>query len=408
MIVTSDAAPPAGDGAATSSSPSVETFASSAEEALHESEQCYRTLFEHAPEAVVVLDVELGRFVDANSNALSLFGASLRQLLRLGVLDVSPPDQPDGRPSAEGAARHMRAAVDGQSPQFEWVHRSLDGRDLTCQVRLVRLPTKGRCLIRGSVTDVTESKRLQEEVRQWQKIDALGQVAAGVAHDFNNLLGMILASANMLRETIVDDVDASSDIETIREAALSGALLTRRLLAFARREPEQVERIDLNEVIAGIDRLLRGVLPASIEIVTQLADGGAPVMSSRSQLEQILLNLALNARDAMPDGGTLRLTTTVVDGTSGNFSLCPPAYDGANARRIHLRVQDTGVGMDRGTLQRAFEPFFTTKAPGEGTGLGLATVFGIVKHAHGTIKARSLPGAGTTFEICLPEARPES
>ena len=362
----------------------------SVEEALGESERCYRVLFEHAPDAIVVLDAKLGRFVDANGNALALFGADIETLLQLGPADVSPPTQPDGRTSADALIDHLRVAAEGGSPHFEWQHRSLDGREMTCDVRLVRLPSNGRCLIRGSITDVTATRKLHEEVRRWQRIDALGQVAGGVAHDFNNLLSVILASANFLHEHLEHDEEGRQDVEMIREAALSGSMLTRRLLAFSRREPEQVARIDVNEMLRALDRLLQGMLGGSVSLELVPSAEEAHVLANRSQLEQLLINLALNARDAMPAGGTLRISTAV----SGDET----------SRRVTLRVQDTGIGMSAETMSHCFEPFFTTKEPGEGTGLGLATAFGIVKAAKGTIQVSSVVGEGTVFEVDLPRA----
>jgi nitrogen-specific signal transduction histidine kinase len=256
--------------------------------------------------------------------------------------------------------------------------------------------------------DVTERRRLEQQLRQSQRLESLGQLAGGVAHDFNNLLGVILNFAMFLKENLVaaaaeGDEDrwrpAIKDVDRIIRAAESASRLTHQLLAFARREVVQPKALNVNSVLLELEPLLRRTLGEHIEFETATGDGLWPVLMDPGHLEQVLTNLAVNARDAMRQGGKLIIDTqnVVADEayTMGRPGLKPGRY-------VRLRVSDTGTGMDKKTLQRAFEPFFTTKPKGEGTGLGLATVYGIVNQAGGYISLYSEPGLGTRVHTLLP------
>ena len=370
-----------------------------AEEALRESEARYRTLVEHAPEAVVVYDADRGRFIEANDNAAALFGVTRAELLSQSVADRSPPVQPDGRPSADAAQQHIADALAGGTPTFAWVHRRADGTDVPCEVRLVRLPAAGRRLVRGSLTDITERQRLEEEVRQAHKLEAVGRLAGGVAHDFNNLLTAILGYNNLVGGTLEPRHPGQAHLREIQKAADRAARLTSQLLAFGRRALLQPMLLDLNAVVAQTEKTLRRVVGESVELVTYLNAKQPTVKADPSQLVQVLLNLAGNAADAMPRGGRLTLTTANIEldesPTKGRSGLPPGSY-------VVLRVTDTGCGMDAETLEHLFEPFFTTKGVGKGTGMGLATIYGIVKQSGGDIDVTSSPTRGTTFRILLP------
>jgi two-component system, cell cycle sensor histidine kinase and response regulator CckA len=372
-----------------------------AEEALRESEARYRTLVEHAPEAVVVYDADRGRFIEANDNAVQLFGVPRDDLLAQSVADRSPPAQPNGRSSAAAAEQHLADALGGGTPTYEWVHRRADGKDVPCEVRLVRLPAAGRRLVRGSITDITERQRLEEEVRQAHKLDAVGRLAGGVAHDFNNLLTAILGFNNLTIGALEPQHSGHGYLREIQKAADRAARLTGQLLAFSRRAMLQPMLLDLNAVVAQTEATLRRAIGEEVELVTSLSATQPTIKADPSQLVQMLLDLAVNARDAMPGGGRLTLATADIEldeqTAKSRSGLKPGPY-------VMLRVTDTGCGMDAETLAHLFEPFFTTKGVGKGTGMGLATIYGSVKQSGGDIDVTSSLGQGTTFRVFLPRS----
>jgi signal transduction histidine kinase len=245
--------------------------------------------------------------------------------------------------------------------------------------------------LRGTLQDVTGHKRLEERLRQAHKLEAIGQLAGGVAHDFNNLLTVIAGNLEVLDDLVRGKPVEGRLLDEIRSAAERAAALTRQLLAFGRKSVLQTRAIEVDATLARVDLMLRRLLGEDIVIRTVLAAGEARIMADEGQFEQVVLNLAVNARDAMPGGGTLTLSTAVVSGDE-------PSHPGW----VRLTVIDTGVGMTPDVQQHVFEPFFTTKPVGKGTGLGLATVFGIVTQCGGRIDVRSAPGAGTTFVLDFP------
>ncbi|MBI5068207.1 MAG: PAS domain S-box protein [Deltaproteobacteria bacterium] len=241
--------------------------------------------------------------------------------------------------------------------------------------------------------DVTERRRMEEEYRRSQKMEAFGQLAGGVAHDFNNLLTVIQGNASLLREGAAAEQERQACLAQIAEAAERASRLTRQLLLFSRRQAAQLRDLDLNEVVAEMAKMLRRLIGEHIHLEARLAPTGAPVHADLSMMEQVLMNLAVNARDAMPQGGRLTLETSLVEGGQGS------AHPGSWVR---LSVSDTGQGIAPEHLAQVFEPFFTTKEVGKGTGLGLATVYGIAEQHGGFVEVRSQPGEGATFEVHLP------
>ncbi len=257
-----------------------------------------------------------------------------------------------------------------------------------------------REVIEGTLLDVTERKNLEAELRQSQKIEAIGRLAGGVAHDFNNILGVIQGYGELAQSEVEAGTSVAEYVTEMVQAAQRAATLTRQLQAFSRKQILQPSRLDLNDLVAKAQRMLGRLIGEDIALVVRPAAKLGTVLADPGQIDQILLNLAINARDAMPKGGTLTLETADVDlretdAASGRPVIVPRWY-------VMLAVSDTGVGMDAETQRRLFEPFFTTKPVGQGTGLGLATVYGIVKQSGGYIWVYSEPGVGTTFKIYLP------
>jgi PAS domain S-box-containing protein len=369
------------------------------DERLASSQERYRALIESAPDAIVVLDLGAGRFVEFNEKAVDMFGWPASELLSKSHIDVSPEFQPDGRRSAEAATGYIRQAVDGGTPFFDWTHRARDGREIPCEVRLARLPDPSRILIRGSMTDISERLQLEAQLRQAQKMEAIGQLAGGVAHDFNNLLTVIEGYCGMLLDSLPPEDPLRSDVRAIADAGHRAASLTQRLLAFSRRAVLTPKVVDVNDIVRETEHILGRLIGEDILLTVTLHPGGGLVKVDPGHLGQVLINLALNARDALPAGGKLTIRTEQVD---LGPAVSADGQDVAPGRYVRLVVSDTGHGMSPDVKAHIFEPFFTTKGVGRGTGLGLAVVHGFVKQSGGYIDVDSVEGTGTTFSISLP------
>jgi PAS domain S-box-containing protein len=240
----------------------------------------------------------------------------------------------------------------------------------------------------GFLLDITEHKQLEEQLRQSQKMEAIGQLAGGIAHDFNNMLTAISGYAELLTCSFDEDDPRAEDVDQIRKAAAHAAALTRQLLTFSRKQVLLPQRLDVNDVVRDLEAMLSRTIGAEVELLTSLEEGFALVEADPDQLAQILLNMAINGRDAMPSGGVLTISTKTVDSGSGRF--------------VVIEISDTGTGMDEETRTRAFEPFYTTKDTGKGTGLGLATAYGVVSQSGGRIEVDTTLGEGSTFRVLLP------
>jgi signal transduction histidine kinase/ActR/RegA family two-component response regulator len=254
----------------------------------------------------------------------------------------------------------------------------------------------------GTIEDMTVRKGLEAQLRQSQKMDAVGQLAGGVAHDFNNLLTVIKMNVELALEDLGVEHPLHADIQEAAKAAARAATLTRQLLAFGRQQVLEPQMLRLNEVIADLQKMLTRLIGEDIDFTLDLASDLGPVLADPGQLEQVLVNLAINARDAMPRGGQLTITTRNVELSAADAARHPDARAGAH---VAVALRDTGVGMSPELQARIFEPFFTTKQIGHGTGLGLATVYGIVTQSGGFVDVTSAPGSGAVFTVYLPLAR---
>ncbi|MBI4409871.1 MAG: PAS domain S-box protein [Gemmatimonadetes bacterium] len=366
-----------------------------AEQSLRKSEAAYRDLVMHATYGIYRSSRD-GRLLTANPALAEMLGySSVDELLAIDMgrdLYVEPNER------ETVIARHQTQDII-RDVETEWERK--DGGRIT--VRLNGRPLRDALgELEGFeviAEDVTERRRLEAQLRQAQKMEAVGRLAGGVAHDFNNILTAILGSAGLLLADLAPDDPRRTDLMDIRDAANRAATLTRQLLAFSRRQVLIPQRLDLNALVTNAQRLLQRVIGEDIHITTVLDPALGTVEADPGQVEQVLLNLAVNARDAMPDGGTLSISTVNVQlevtHEGWDFQVNPGVY-------VMLAVTDTGMGMDRDTQAHMFEPFFTTKDAGKGTGLGLATVYGIVKQSGGYILVDSEPSRGTTFSIYLP------
>ncbi|MEW6245132.1 MAG: ATP-binding protein [Nitrospirota bacterium] len=366
-----------------------------AEKALRESEERYRRLVEVSPYAIFI--TRRHRIVFMNQACYRLLKAtSPDQIIGRSPFDFfDPEDDPavnDTFRRALGEGRHL--------PLIERRILCLDGTVITAELAVSPLTDHASAAMQVILHDITERKHLEEQVRQSKKMEAVGQLAGGVAHDFNNMLTIIAGHGDLLAEdsTLTDDQRRS--IEQIRQACIRASSLTAQLLAFSRRQVMQPKVLNLNDVVANMEPMLRPLVGEHITLFTVLSPGLGHVRADPNQLEQVLINLTMNARDAMPDGGTLTIETGGCDLDEDVISR--QRLDARPGRYVSLRVADTGVGMDEDTLTRIFEPFFTTKPKGKGTGLGLSTVYGIIKQSGGSIAVCSRPDQGASFTIYLP------
>jgi len=391
-----------------------------AEDALRESEMRFRRLAESGIIGITISDVN-GNILDANDTYLDMVGYSREDVARGAIRweDLTPPEYAH---LAARSAEQLEAS--GAATPWETESFRRDGSRVPCLVGAAMLD-RSRCI--AFTADLTqlrrseasegrlalEAKRHQsgrvlaeealrqseEQLRQAHKMEAVGRLAGGVAHDFNNVLSVILSYGEMLLADMKPGDPTRADIEEIRKAGLRAADLTRQLLMFSRQQVLAPRVLDLNEVLASMDKMLQRILGADVDLVSLPTQPIGRVRADPSSIEQVVMNLAVNARDAMPTGGKLTMETAnvVLDEmyADGHLGVKPGPH-------VMLAVTDTGTGIDKATLARIFEPFFTTKALGKGTGLGLSTVFGIVQQSGGSVWVYSEPGLGTTFKVYLP------
>ena len=354
-------------------------------------------VIESSEDAILTKGLD-GTITSWNKGAERIYGYAPDEVVGKHISILTPPDRPN-----EIREILSKIAHGERIEHHESVRITKDGRQLDVSVSISPLRNAIGEVIGASAIarDITAQKKAETQLRQSQKMEAIGRLAGGVAHDFNNILGIVNACTEFLRDRIDPAADSSLYVDNIREAIDRGTSLTKQMLSFSRGSAVRPTLLDLNDRLKEIAKLLRPLLGDDVEILIVPKTHSAVVEADPGQLDQIVVNLAVNARDAMPRGGKFILETSLVrfDETLAEQHQAVPA-----AKYVVLAVSDTGSGMDQATLSRVFEPFFTTKEPGKGTGLGLATVYGIVKQSRGHIMVYSEPGQGTTFKIYLPSA----
>ncbi|HJL16258.1 MAG TPA: PAS domain S-box protein [Sandaracinaceae bacterium LLY-WYZ-13_1] len=360
-----------------------------AERAIREQEALYRAIFEVNTAVKLLLEPGTGRIVDANHTAVQFYGWSLEQLRSMKIQDINTL-------TAEEIVAEMEHARARRRTYFRFRHRTARDELRHVEVHSGPIDLGGETLLLSIIHDVTERDALEEQLRRAQRLETVGRLAGGVAHDFNNLLTVMMTTCGLVGRELPPESPGCDYLRDLEHAARRGAELTQQLLAVGRRQVMREQRIDVRALVGEMEGLLHRTLGERIEVRVVLEDA-PPVSADAGQLEQVLLNLALNARDAMPDGGRLTIRTgSVTLGPVDGRGLSPGPY-------ASITVEDTGKGMDEHTRAHVFDPFFTTKP--HGSGLGLSTAYGIVSQFRGELDVRSAPGEGSTFEMLLPAVR---
>ena len=368
------------------------------EERLRESEERFRAMTESAVDAVVTAGSN-GTIVSWNRGAQTIFGYGPHEVLGTTLDRLIPERYRQAPPGGLVAMASTDAGNVTPAPiEFHGVRK--DGREFPIELSLATWKTRHGTFLTAIIRDVTERTQLEAQFRQAQKMESIGRLAGGVAHDFNNLLTVIGGQTELVRMRLPADDPLRERVGVVQDAAARAADLTKQLLAFSRKQVLEPKILDLNTVVEGVAPMLRRLIGEDIELLTRLGPGLGHVEADPGQITQIIVNLAVNARDAMPGGGRLTIETANVDLDETYADRRAP--DVRPGPFIMLAVGDTGIGMDEEIQSHVFEPFFTTKESGKGTGLGLATVYGIVKQSNGHVGVYSEPGKGTTFKIYLP------
>jgi two-component system cell cycle sensor histidine kinase/response regulator CckA len=366
------------------------------EEALRASEQKFRDIFTWAPIGIYQSTKD-GKILMANESLTHLLGYEKIEELQNLSLEKDIYYSATERNSLIDKYDRVGAGF-ASNIELQWKKKNGFPVWISLTAHAVRNAAGNTLYYEGFVHDITERKTMEEQVRQAQKLESVGTLASGIAHDFNNILGIILGHTTLLNRNVGNQGILKSSTESITKAAERGAMLVRQVLTFAKKTESYVESVQVNEIIAELIKLMQETFPKSISVSQYLARDLPPIRGDGTQLHQVFLNLCVNARDAMPNGGMLSVATDAV-----SLVAAQKRFPGAGASRyVRIVVSDTGSGMDEVTRQRIFEPFFTTKGPGKGTGLGMSVVYGIVESHGGFIDVDSIVGTGTTFTIMLP------
>ncbi len=356
------------------------------------SEQKFRALFDNANDGVVVLDKN-GIIINMNNKFCEMHGFDKEALVGTHFRFLEAEDNKNEK------EERLKRILNGESLVFETEHYKRDGSRILLEVSSKGIEIGGELYVQSLHRDITEKKAIQEQLLHSQKMESVGSLAGGIAHNFNNLLTAILGYAELLLEYSDLDNDSSQRVKSIESSARKAGVLVSKLLSFARRDTSEILPLNLNDIINDSVKLLEGVLDKRIGLKTTLSNNIPTIEADPGQLEQVIMNLMVNARDAMPDGGLITITTRTIEVRMDRFDM--PTYI-MPGRYVLLKISDTGCGIPKEIIERIFEPFFTTKEKGKGTGLGLATVYGIIKDHKGYITVQSGVGKGTTFDIYLP------
>ncbi len=365
-----------------------------AEGYLEESKEQYRDLVELSPETIYIQ--QEGKFVFVNGAGVDLFGVTGQEdLLGKPVLDFLHPDCWETASAWVRMEREKGKIISSVEEKY----LRIDGTPVEMEVSAVPIDYLGKPALQVFARDITGRKRLEDQLRQSQRIEAVGRLAGGIAHDFNNLMTVITGYVGLTKKRLGNSELVAKGLDEIGKASNRATRLTNQLIAFSRKQILQPQILDLNQIVSNMDKMLRRLIGEDIELVTVLGTDIGKVKADPGQVEQVVINLALNARDAMPKGGRLHIETVAEDLDERSIhrygDLPPGPY-------VKLVFRDNGIGIDEDTISHIFEPYFTTKEVGKGTGLGLATVYGIIRQSGGDVEVESVPGKGTTFTILLP------
>jgi len=357
-------------------------------------EERFYKVFNANPEPMTIATLSEGRFIDVNESFLRITGHQREEVIGRTFLEVKFWKSPEDRAryaevlEKQGATRDREIAFLTKSGEER---AALDSADV--------VEFDGEKCVIATFKDITERKNLEKQLRQAQKMEAIGQLSGGIAHDFNNLLGVIIGYSEILEERLPAGDSLQKSVHEIKKAGTRAASLTRQLLAFSRQQVLEPKILALNAIVGNVEKMLGRLLGENIKIESELETDLGNIKADQGQIEQVIINLAVNARDAMPHGGRLAILTANVNLDEDYARSHPPQPAG---RYVLLSVSDTGIGMDEATQAHIFEPFFTTKEQGKGTGLGLSTIYGVIRQSGGHIWVYSEPGLGTTFKIYLP------
>ena len=367
-----------------------------AKQALEESQEAYRCLVEGAPSGIFMARVQDGRLIHLNRRVLEMFGYSQEEALRLSIWDVTAPEH------HQNIRQRLAQREQGDLPASQGqVYNCLrkDGSPMRCEIWVSLVKYQGQPVVQGLLRDVGQSELLERQLRHAQKMEAVGKLSSGVAHDFNNILQALTGYLQLLDQRLSQDSLGRRYVRESEQAVARAAELVRRLLTFSRKAELQFQPLDLNQEVEGAVAMLRRTIPKMIAMETQLHASQALFQGDGSQITQLLMNLAHNAVDAMPEGGVLTLRTA---NQHLDQEFCQQFLEAAPGDYLRLEVSDTGTGVPPDIRKNIFDPFFTTKEVGKGTGLGLSIVYGVVKSHRGIIQMDSSPPRGTIFRIYLP------
>jgi two-component system, cell cycle sensor histidine kinase and response regulator CckA len=358
-------------------------------------EETFRKAFNANPEPIAIGTISEGRYIDVNESFLHVTGYRREEVIGHTSAELKFWERPEDRANLVGTLRKQGSV---RNAEITFCTKSGERRTALDSSEIIEVAGQ-KCMM-SILRDTTEQKLLEKQLRQAQKMEAIGQLSGGIAHDFNNLLSVIIGYSGVIEEGLSPADPMKKKCEQIKKAGHSAASLTRQLLAFSRQQVLESKVLDLNSVVLNVEKMLRRLIGEHIDLKTALDPALGHIKADQGQIEQVIINLVVNARDAMPQGGRVTIETANVQLDEDYARRHPPQPPGSY---VHLAISDTGIGMDAETQARIFEPFFTTKEVGKGTGLGLSTVYGVVRQSGGHIWVYSELGHGTTFKIYLPE-----